>query len=128
MPTNVERKLQFYPPKLGDRLLAVRALIHDIAANDTSIGRLEESLKWGQISFATMHPKSGTPIRIDGDMEMGTYSVYVPCRANVITGFRAVHPDMFTYHGNREIRLDLNVPMPEKELTLFLNTALRYYL
>ena len=128
MSADIEQKLKTYPRALAQRLRAVRALIFSIADGADIVGKIEESLKWGQISFATTHPKSGTPIRIDGHTDADTYSIYVPCSTSLIEDFRTHHPDMFAYHGNREIRLDLSQPMPEPELTLFLTAALTYYL
>ena len=126
--TDVSQKLAAYPRALSERLCALRALILDIATSSLAIGTVDESLKWGQASFATTAPKSGTPIRMDGDAERGTYSVYVSCSTDIIESFRDLHPDLFEYHGNREIRLCLSDPLPVAELTLFLTAALRYYL
>ncbi len=131
--SGVEEKLAAYPEALALRLQQIRDLVQAVATSDKAIGMIEQSLKWGQISFATLpaqpgRPKSGTPIRIDGDGAGGTYSLFVPCSTNLIEGFRTVHPHMFNYHGNREIRLELNKPLPETELSMFIATALRYYL
>ncbi|PHS37888.1 MAG: hypothetical protein COA91_08980 [Robiginitomaculum sp.] len=126
--TSVEEKLATYPELLAKRLSQVRTLVQEIATTTKSIGTLEENLKWGQISIATVRPKTGTPIRIDGNMDAATYSIYMPCSSNLMEGFRTLHPDMFDFHGNREIRLELSEPMPEAELTLFITAALRYYL
>jgi len=128
MSADIEQKLKTYPRVLSQRLRAVRALIFSIADGADTIGKIEENLKWGQISIATKSPKSGTPIRMDGDADAETYSIYVPCSTSLIEDFRTHHPDMFDYHGNREIRLNLNHPIPEPELTLFLTAALTYYL
>ena len=113
---------------LEKRLTDLRALIVRLAQETAGVGEIEESIKWGQASFATVRPKSGTPIRIDGNEEAGTYSLFVPCSTSLISGFRETHPDMFDYHGNREIRLDLNAPIPKAELSLFITAALTYYL
>ena len=117
-----------YPPVLTKRLQTVRNLILRLAAKSPNVGEVVESVKWGQASFATVRPKSGTPLRIAGDVEAGTYSVYVPCKTSLISDFRSTHPDMFDYHGSREIRLKLNAALPEKELSLFISAALTYYL
>ncbi|MCF6275216.1 MAG: DUF1801 domain-containing protein [Robiginitomaculum sp.] len=126
--TSIEKKLATYPDLLAKRLSQVRTLIQEIATATKSIGTLEENLKWGQISFTTVSPKTGTPVRIGGDMNAGTYSIYVPCSSNLIEDFRTLHPDMFDYHGNREIRLSLDHPLPKQELTLFLTASMTYFL
>ena len=110
------------------RLAAVRALILRLAQEAQGVGEIEESVKWGQASFATARPKSGTPIRMGGSEEAGTYSLFVPCSTSLISGFRETHPDMFDYQGNREIRLGLDAPLPTAELSLFITAALTYYL
>ena len=109
------------------RLEQVRALIFLIAGETKGIGEIEESIKWGQASFATLHPKSGTPIRIAGDEQANTYSVYVPCLTSLISDFRETHPEMFEYHGKREIRFDAHAEFPKQELSLFVAAALTYY-
>lgn len=115
------------PDNINTRLDQVRALIIRTAQETNGVGEIVESIKWGQASFATVRPKSGTPIRIGGNVEAGTYSIYVPCSTSLISDFRETHPDMFDYHGNREIRLGLNAPLPKQELSLFLSAALTYY-
>ncbi len=110
------------------RLADLRTLILRLAQETPSVGAVEESIKWGQASFATARPKSGTPIRIDSNAKAGTYSLFVPCSTSLISNFRETHPQMFDYHGNREIRLDLNTPLPKAELSLFITAALTYYL
>jgi len=88
--TSVEEKLATYPELLAKRLSQVRTLVQEIATTTKSIGTLEENLKWGQISIATVRPKTGTPIRIDGNMDAATYSIYMPCSSNLIEGFRTL--------------------------------------
>ncbi len=126
--SNIDLQLKTYPEPLRSRLSQVRALIHQIANTSSAVGHIEESLKWGQMSFATINPKSGTPIRIDGKETEGTYSLYVPCSTNLIEDFRTHHPQMFAYKGNREIRLTIETAFPKPELTLFISAALKYYI
>ncbi len=113
---------------LQTRLSQVRSLILSLAQEGENIGGIEESIKWGQASFATKSPKSGTPLRIGGNEATGTYSLFVPCSTSIIAQFREHHKEMFDYHGNREIRLSLTAPMPEAKLCLFITAALTYYL
>jgi len=114
--------------KAGKRMQELHALIRKLANETKGVGTVKQSVKWGQASFATVSPKSGTPIRIGSNTQAGTYSLYVPCSTSLISGFRETHPDMFNYHGNREIQLDLNAPLPKAELSLFITAALTYYL
>lgn len=106
----------------------VRCLIHEIAKTDAQIGTLEESLKWGQLSLATLRPKSGTPIRLGCHKDQNSYSLFVSCSTKLISEFRDIHPELFAYHGNREIRIPINQTFPRDSLTLFISAALKYYI
>jgi len=64
------------------RLLALRWLILDTAAATAGVGRIEEALKWGQPSYLTTNPKSGSTIRID-QVPPGGYALYVHCQTNL---------------------------------------------
>ena len=52
--------LSGYPAALRDALLELRALILEVALETEAVGRLEETLKWGQPSYLTPATKSGT--------------------------------------------------------------------
>ena len=119
--------LKKYPPHIQDNLEMVRRLIHEIAKTDAHIGTLEESLKWGQLSLATLRPKSGTPIRLGCHKDQNSYSLFVSCSTKLISEFRGIHPELFEYHGTREIRIPINQAFPKGGLTLFISAALKYY-
>ena len=53
-----------YPPALRTRLLALRALIFEVAASTPGVGELEETLKWGEPAYLTTQSKSGSTVRI----------------------------------------------------------------
>ncbi len=127
MITPASKILKDHPAPLKSRLIDVRSLVLEIAETSDHIGVIEESVKWGQLSFATVRPKSGTPLRLGGDAGMGTYSLFVPCSTRLISDFRDHSAGMFDYHGNREIRLNIDTPMPKSELSLFISATLSYY-
>lgn len=54
-----------YPAALRQKLLELRALVFEVAAVSDGVGRLTETLKWGQPSYLLEETKSGTTIRID---------------------------------------------------------------
>jgi hypothetical protein len=55
-----------YPPKLRKRLLAVRRMILEVAQKTEGVGKLEETLKWGEPAYVTAETGSGSTIRING--------------------------------------------------------------
>ena len=110
-------------------LTALRALILDVAENTRGVGQIEECLKWGQPSFVTVKPKSGSTIRIDTVRDSETeYAMYFICHTNLVERFRELYPDTFDYEGNRTLKFDVSVPVPEEELRHCVAMALTYHL
>jgi len=54
-----------YPKPVKVKLLGLRQLIFDTAKATQGVGRLEETLKWGQPSYLTAETNSGSTVRID---------------------------------------------------------------
>ena len=46
--TAVAQAFEAYPPNMRARLLALRELIFKVAVSTPGIGKLEETLKWGE--------------------------------------------------------------------------------
>lgn len=106
---NLEIQMVFdsYAQPIREKLMAVRQLIFDVAGGSTKIGMIEETLKWGQISYLTNHPKSGTTIRIDEYVSKPNHvALFVHCQTSLVDTFRQLYPDEFCYEGNRAIIFD----------------------
>ena len=82
-----------YPAAMRRRLLALRALVFDVAAKTEGVGRLTETLKWGQPSYLTEQTKSGTTVRIDRLKNADGYALY------------AVHHDWSSGQAQHELRV-----------------------
>ena len=115
--------------KRGDRLRQLRALVLEVAGKTEGVGRIEECLKWGQPSFVTVKPKSGSTIRIDAVKGSDTrYAMYFICNTNLVERFRQHYPETFTYEGNRAMVFDVSEPVPQEELKHCVAMALTYHL
>lgn len=116
------------PAEVRKRLLELRQLIFETAAATDGVGTIEETLKWGEPSYLTVGPKSGTTIRIDrhksGD---GRYALFVPCSTNLIETFRERYGARLTFEGNRAVVLDAADPLPTDELRHCIALALTYH-
>jgi hypothetical protein len=103
MNPDVAAVLDAYPAPLRDRLLALRALIQATAAATEGVGPLEETLKWGEVSYLTSASGSGTTVRIGRDKRSGRPAIFVNCKTDLLSRYRALYPDAFTYDGERGV-------------------------
>lgn len=109
-------------------MLALRELIFETAADMPEVGKLEETLKWGEPAYVTSQTKSGTTIRIDcKKANPDQYAIYFHCQTNLVDAFRTLFSDTLTFEGNRAIILDRKTTIPTAELALCISAALTYH-
>ena len=85
-----------YPaPASARRLMALRELVFDAAGKTAGVGRLTETLKWGQPSYLTEETGSGTTVRIDRLKAGDGYAIYFHCQSGLVGQFRELYPDTF---------------------------------
>ena len=82
-----------YPKDLKSKLLALRRLILETAADTEGVGELEEALRWGQPSYLTTKTKSGSMIRVDRVKNRDDqYAIFVHCQTTLMETFRELYP------------------------------------
>jgi hypothetical protein len=124
----VANVLDGYPKPIGVKLQALRKLILDTARMTEGVGALDETLKWGQVSYLTSETGSGSTIRIDRVKSADNQvAVYFHCQTNLVETFRELYPQL-SYSGNRAILLDAGAPLPKAELGHCVALALTYHL
>jgi hypothetical protein len=125
----IDALLGTYQKPVRIKLLALRRLIFDTAKTTEGVGRLEETLKWGQPSYLTPETKSGSTIRIDQVKSTASqYAVYFHCQTDLVATFRDFYPWTFRYGGNRCILFDITDEIDEAALRHCLALALTYHL
>jgi hypothetical protein len=126
---NVAAVLDSYPERVRSKLLYVRRLIYQTAAEFEEIGPLEETLKWGEPSYLTPQTKSGSTIRIDWkEKQPEQYSIFFKCTANLVPSFKERFPDTFRYGGDRSIDFMMDDDIPVAPLKQCIALALTYHL
>ncbi|MDJ0757543.1 MAG: DUF1801 domain-containing protein [Ardenticatenaceae bacterium] len=117
-----------YAEKTRQKLMRLRQLILTVASETEGVGTIEETLKWGQISYLTHNPKSGTTIRID-EYQPDTQQIacFVHCQTNLVDTFRHMYPDAFRYEGNRAVIWDELDEVQGDVLKQFIELALTYH-
>ena len=113
-----------YPAPLRKRLLDMRKTIFKVASKTEGVGKLEETLKWGEPAYVTVESGSGSTIRIDRRKHApNQYAIYFNCQTNLVDTFRMLFPTSFKFEGNRCIVFDENERVPA-ELALCIEMAL----
>ena len=124
-PAEVAAVFSAFPARVRARLLEVRDLIFETAADIEGVGRLTETLKWGEPAYLTEATGSGSTIRLgwlkSSEREC---AVLFNCRTTLVDDFRSQFPDAFAYQKNRAILLDAGEPLPRAPLSACLGMAL----
>lgn len=127
--SSVARVFSNYPREVREKLLKLRALIFSTAKRTAGVGRLEETLKWGQPSYLTTETNSGSTIRIDALRSTpGGYAIYFHCQTKLIETFKQKFGKKFLYEGNRALLFSATDLPPEIDLGECIASALTYHL
>ncbi|MBO6586234.1 MAG: DUF1801 domain-containing protein [Gracilimonas sp.] len=129
MDNGVKEKFEAYPEHIRVKMERLRGLIYEVAGSTEGVGELEETLKWSEPAYLTKRPKSGTTVRIDWkEKSPDQIGMYVSCNTSLIETYRSMFGDELEFEGNRAILLPADTELPEKELRICIQMALRYHL
>ena len=118
-----------FVPAVRKKLMQLRSLIFDVALKTEGVGELEETLKWGQPSYLTKKPETGSTIRLGREKKTdGDYAIYFKCQTTLVATFKELYPNKFRYEGNRAILFCLDDKIPLRELSHCISLALTYHL
>jgi len=126
-PSEVDEVLKACPKAASKYLHDIRDLIFETAATLAEAGTIAESLKWGEPSYATVRPRSGTPIRLGWDETGETISLYVHCQTSLVKEWRQHYSDQLDLIDNRELRLSVTAPPSPDILRHCIAMALTYH-
>ena len=118
-----------YPAAIRKRLLRLREIIFEVAASTDGVGKIYETLKWGEPAYVTTESRGGSTIRIDRCRNAEKhYAIYFHCQTNLVESFCTLFPAVFTFEGNRGIIFEQNHRVPVIELKICIQMALTYHL
>lgn len=124
----VEAVFNACPATTKKRLLALRAMVFEVAASTPGVGELQETLKWGEPAYLTAQSKSGSTIRMAPRKASSTqYALYFNCNTRLVDTFRTLFPTEFSYEGNRSIVFDTAKEVPVQALKFCIAMALTYH-
>ena len=114
-----------YPDPIREKLMLLRRLVMETAAETEGVGALQETLKWNEPSYLT---KGGSTIRIAWkSSKPDQYGMYFNCQTSLIDTFKELYTDTFSFEGNRAMVFDLADALPENELRHCSSLALTYH-
>jgi len=124
MNSEIQKKVDAYPPQARKRFFEIRELILEAAKADDA-GEITETLKWGEPAW--LSPK-GSTVRVDWKAKNpDRFSIYFNCNTILVETFRELYGDLFQFSGNREIVLPLSGKIPVAELKTCISMSLRYH-
>ena len=115
-----------FDPEARAALEGLREMIFDVATGLTEVTGVEESLKWGQPSYAPK-PKTGTPIRL-GVTKGGEATLFVHCQTTLVSDLEADNAHGLRTIDNRAVVLPLEGVADHPGLRGFVRAALTYHL
>lgn len=124
MKPEIQNKFAAYPAQAQRQLGNVRRLIYAIA-EESDLGSIEETLKWGEASYVV---KGGSPIRIDWkSKDPDVIRVYFHCQTRLVETFREIYPDEFSFEGKRAVIIPLRAHVENGPLGHCIQLALQYH-
>ena len=124
----VKAVIDGYPEWVQSPVLRIRQWIFEIAGSDPMIGKIEETLKWGEPSYLTSQTKSGSTIRLAWRAKHPEeFGIFLNCQTTLIDEARSLFPTRLRFEGNRGILFMKNDALPEDEIKLCLDMALTYH-
>jgi Domain of unknown function (DU1801) len=125
----VAQAFERYPPRMRRQLMALRELILRTAAATPGVGRLDETLKWGEPAYVTAETGSGSTVRIAWKASSPSrYAMYFNCQTDLIETFKTMFPHDFAFEGKRAIVFEDAAAVSADALAVCIAAALTYHL
>lgn len=113
-----------FPAPMREKLMFLRQLIFESAAETEEINSVEETLKWGEPAYLT---KTGSTIRIADTKNSDKYAMYFNCKTRLVDTFKEIYGDSFNFDGNRAIVFSIDDEVAIEELKHCITLSLTYH-
>lgn len=118
-----------YPQEMRHALEDLREIILNVADAVKGVGKIEESLKWGQPAYRPVSPQTGTTLRVGPVTGSATeYALFFHCQTSLAHDFEQLYPGMFRIVGGRSLVFTLGEVAPDMPLRHCIALALTYHL
>lgn len=114
-----------YPEHIRRKMVFLRQLILDTAAETERVSTVNETLKWGEPSYRA---KGGSTIRMDWkSSKPDQYFMYFHCKTRLVDTFKELYRDKLKFEGNRAIVFNEDDEVPVDELIHCISLSLTYH-
>jgi len=118
-----------YPQEMRQALEELRETILNVADAVKGVGKIEESLKWGQPAYRPVSPQTGTTLRVGPvNGSASEYALFFHCQTTLADDFEQLYPGMFRIADNRSLVFTLGEVAPDMPLRHCIALALTYHL
>ena len=104
----------------------LKSLIFETAEQSPLIGELEESVKWGEPSFAPRKRNVGSSVRL-ARRDDAVAMMFI-CTTRLVDRFRELYPNNFVFEGSRALVFENGKTIPTEQLKHCIAMALTYKL
>lgn len=126
-PAPLLAHIKHWPDAAQARLWACRALFHQIA-QDAKVGRLDETLKWGQPSWRPVAPRTGSTLRAGWHSDRAQMlSLFVDCKTDLAARMRDFYPHLPLNDGRRHLAVAIEGPLPQQALSHLAEMTFTYH-
>jgi hypothetical protein len=121
----VKQVFDYYPKIMQGKMLFLRELVLDTAAEYAEVGDIEETLRWSEPAYIA---KKGSTLRIGWkDSAPDQYAMFFHCQTQLVDTFKEIYRSRFNFEGNRAIVFKEPDKIPVKELTHCILLTLTYH-
>ena len=126
-PAPLLAHINHWPDAAKARLWECRALFHQIA-DQADVGRLDETLKWGQPSWRPVKTRTGSTLRAGWHIDHpDVLSLFVDCKTDLAVRMRDNYPQLPMNDGRRQIGLRLDAPLPRQAILHLAEMTFTYH-
>lgn len=126
MNQEVQAVFDAAPLHARETMLRLRTLIFEVAANLPEIGRIHETLRWGQPAYVTSK-RAGASLRI-AVPKTGGVALYTHCQTSLIADFTATFPGMDRVEGSRAVHFEDATQIDPVRHAMLITSVLTYHL
>lgn len=128
LPADVAAAIERYPVPAQQIFHEIRSIVFRTAQSDPIIGKLTETLKWGEPAYLTQTSKSGSTLRLDWKPKIPDFfGLYLNCQTTLVETMRLNYPNTFVYQGDRALLLPLDQPLPHEALEFCIHLTQTYH-